>query len=241
LIICWEYLSLIGSVAVTGPIGIAIAVWLLLGKSWRLSLAWCLLFCGGMALVVATKIAFYGWGIGVEAVDFAGFSGHSMRAAAVYPVAFYLCFRSSGPRAGYLAAAAGVLLAVLISISRVEVQAHSVSEALTGFLLGLTVAGLFIWHVSTEGHMAISRILVALCMPILLVTPQHGDAIHAEGWISQLAMLLSGHDRPFSRQQWHLPKPPGGSHVSVTSGSAFSRLSPQANGIIVNFSSLLSS
>jgi len=218
----WWDLSLIGSVAVTGPIGIAIAVWLLLGKSWRLSLAWCLLFCGGMALVVATKVAFYGWGIGVEAVDFAGFSGHSMRAAAVYPVTFYLIYRSSGRRAGYLAAAAGVLLAVLISISRVMVHAHSVSEAVTGALLGFAVAGLFIWYVSTEGHLAVSRILVAMCMPILLVTPQHGDAIHAEGWISQLAMLLSGHDRPFSRLQWRMPKPPAGSHVSVTAGNAFS-------------------
>jgi membrane-associated phospholipid phosphatase len=218
----WEYLSLIGSVAVTGPVGIAIAVWLLLGKSWRLSLAWCLLFCGGMAVVMATKIAFYGWGIGVAAVDFAGFSGHAMRAAAVYPVAFYLCLRGVGPRAGYRAAAVGVLLAVLISVSRVVVQAHSVSEALTGFLLGLAVAGLFIWYVSTEGHLAVSRVLVAMCMPILLIMPLHGDAIHAERWIAQIAMLLSGHDRPFSRQQWRVPHGAGGGQVSLCTNTAFS-------------------
>ena len=218
--IWWEYLSLIGSVAVTGPIGIAIAVWLLLGKSWRLSLAWCVLFCGGMALVVATKIAFYGWGIGVPAVDFAGFSGHSMRAAAVYPVLFYLLFRAGGEQAGYRALAVGTGLAVLIAISRVMVNAHSVSEAVTGFLLGIAVAGLFIWFVSTEGHLALSRVLVAMCMPLLLITPQHGDAIHAEGWIAQIAMYLSGHDRPFSRLQWRAPRPPGAGHVSQGNGSA---------------------
>jgi hypothetical protein len=213
---------MIGSVAVTGPIGIAIAVWLLLGKSWRLSLAWCLLFCGGMALVVITKIAFYGWGIGVAAVDFAGFSGHAMRAAAVYPVACYLALRSSGRPASYAGLAAGVLLAGLISISRVLLQAHSVSEAVTGFLLGLSVSGVFVWYVSTEGHLAISRILVALCMPILLVTPQHGDAIHAEGWIARIAVMLSGHNKPFSRDQWRVPAGPGGGQVSLGTSVPFS-------------------
>jgi membrane-associated phospholipid phosphatase len=220
----WQYFSLIGSLAVTGPIGIAIAVWLLVGKSWRLSLSWCLLFCGGMALVVLTKMAFYGWGVGVESVDFAGFSGHSMRSGAVYPVAFFLAFRNVRGAARYWALAGGVLLAVLIAMSRVVVHAHSVSEAVTGCLLGLLVAGLFVWHVSTEGHLVVSRVLVALCMPLLLVTPQHGESelFYAEGWIARLALLLSGHDRPFTRQQWRQPKPSAASPVSTShAGSGY--------------------
>jgi len=219
----WEILSLIGNVTFTGPIGIAIAVWLLVGKSWRLTLSWCLLFCGGMALVVATKVAFYGWGIGVESLDFAGFSGHSMRAAAVFPVAFFLVARAYG-QARYWALLAGIVLAILVAVSRVELGAHSVSEAVTGCLLGLMVAGLFVWHVSTEGHLALSRILVALCMPVLLMLPQHGHgvALQTESWIAQLAMLLSGHDRPFTRQQWHLPKPQGAAQVSLLPEHAFS-------------------
>jgi membrane-associated phospholipid phosphatase len=145
-----------------------------------------------------------------------------MRAAAVYPVACYLALRSSGRRAAYAGMVAGVLLAVLISVSRVLLGAHSASEAVTGSLLGLCVSGVFVWYVSTEGHLAISRILVALCMPILLLTPQHGDAIHAEGWIARIAMLLSGHDKPFSRQQWRAPRGPGGGQVSLCTNTAFS-------------------
>jgi len=219
----WGLLSLIGNVTFTGPIGIAIAVWLLVGKSWRLTLSWCLLFCGGMTLVVATKVAFYGWGIGIESLDFAGFSGHSMRAAAVFPVAFFLVARSYG-QARYWALAAGILLAVMVAVSRVELHAHSVSEAVTGCLLGLMVAGLFVWHVSTEGHLALSRILVALCMPVLLMVPQqgHGVALQTESWIAQLAMLLSGHDRPFTRQQWHMPHGSGGGQVSLSTNLPFS-------------------
>ncbi|MES2160055.1 MAG: phosphatase PAP2 family protein [Pseudomonadota bacterium] len=203
----WHGLSVTGSLAVTGPIGIAIAVWLVAGKSWRLTAAWCVLFGIGMALVVATKMAFVGWGLGVESVEFAGFSGHAMRAAAVFPVAFYLAFRSSPPQWRVLGTLLGVLLAVLISISRVYVQAHSVSESVTGCLLGLAVAAVFIWYASTEHHMALSRLLVVLCIPIVLIAPRV-EPVPAEMWITQAALWLSGHDQPYTRAIWREPKTP---------------------------------
>jgi membrane-associated phospholipid phosphatase len=202
----WRDLSVMGSLAVTGPIGIAIAVWLLAGQSWRLTLSWCLLFGVGMAVVVLTKVAFIGWGIGVEAIEFSGISGHAMRSAAVFPVAFYLGFRRCGPQARLGGTLAGVAVAVLISISRVYVQAHSVSEAVTGTALGLLVAAAFIWHASTEHHLAISRVLLALCIPILLIAPRVEPA-PTESWMTALALLVSGHDAPFTRRQWHLPPP----------------------------------
>lgn len=200
----WQFLSVMGSLAVTGPIGVAIAVWLLAGKSWRLTLSWCVLFGAGMALVVLTKVAFIGWGVGVASVEFAGFSGHAMRAAAVFPVAFYLAFRRAGPQQRWLALLAGVLVAVLIAMARVYVLAHSVSEAVTGCLLGLAVAALFIWQASTENHLALSRVLVALCIPVLLVAPRV-EPVPTELWMTQLALYLSGHDRPYTRNNWRVP------------------------------------
>lgn len=204
--IWWQSLSVLGSLAVTGPIGVAIAVWLLAGKSWRLTLSWCLLFGAGMALVVLTKVAFIGWGVGVPSVEFAGFSGHAMRAAAVFPVAFYLAFRRwDGPHR-QLALTAGVLVAVLIAVARVYLMAHSVSEAVTGCLLGLVVAAAFIWHASTENHLALSRVLMALCIPVLLVAPRV-EPMPTEEWMTQLALFLSGHERPYTRSLWHRPGP----------------------------------
>jgi uncharacterized membrane protein YgaE (UPF0421/DUF939 family) len=147
-----------------------------------------------------------GWGIGVQSVEFAGFSGHAMRAAAVFPVAGFLAFRSSPPAARHLATALGVLLAVLISISRVYVRAHSVSEVVTGCLLGLAVAALFIWYAGNEHHMALSRVLVALCLPILLVAPRV-EPIPTETWIAQAALYLSGRDHPYTRAIWRAPRP----------------------------------
>ncbi|GJI92121.1 phosphatase PAP2 family protein [Duganella hordei] len=200
----WHGLSVVGSLAVTGPIGVAITVWLMAGKSWRLTAAWVLLFGVGMALVVVTKIAFIGWGVGVESVEFSGFSGHAMRAAAVFPVACFLAFRSSPVPARQLATLAGVLLAVLIAMSRVYVLAHSVSEVITGCLLGLAVAAVFIWYASTEHHLALSRVLVVLCIPILLVAPRV-EPVPAEMWITQAALFLSGHDKPYTRAIWREP------------------------------------
>ncbi|WP_229262659.1 phosphatase PAP2 family protein [Duganella radicis] len=176
-------------------------VWLMAGKSWRLTAIWLVLFGAGMALVVATKMAFVGWGVGVESIDFAGFSGHAMRAAAVFPVAGYLATRSSPWWVRQLGIAAGVLLAVLISMSRVYVRAHPSSEAVTGCLLGLGVAAIFIWYASTENHMALSRILVLLCIPVLLVAPQV-EPIPAEQWITKAALQLSGRDKPYTREMW---------------------------------------
>lgn len=201
----WHALSVAGSLAVTGPIGVAIFVWLMAGKSWRLTLTWALLFGVGMALVVVTKMAFMGWGIGVESVEFAGFSGHAMRAAAVYPVAFFLAFRSSGNNVRYLATAFGVVFAILIAISRVPVLAHSVSESVTGCILGLMISAAFIWYASGERHWAMSRMLVLLCLPIVLIAPRV-EPVPAEQWITQAALYLSGRDQPFTRAMWHHPK-----------------------------------
>jgi membrane-associated phospholipid phosphatase len=202
----WHWLSVIGSLAVTGPIGVAILAWLLAGKSWRLTAIWLVLFGVGMALVVGTKMAFIGWGVGVESVDFSGLSGHAMRAAAVYPVAGFLITRSSPQWARQLGTVAGVVLAVLIAMSRVYVHDHSSSEAITGCILGLMVAAAFIWYASGEGHLALSRMLAVLCLPILLLAP-HAEPIPAELWITKAALYLSGRDQPFTRASWRAPRP----------------------------------
>jgi membrane-associated phospholipid phosphatase len=204
----WHALSVAGSLAVTGPIGVAIGIWLLAGKSWRLSWMWALFFGIGMTLVVVTKMAFVGWGIGVASVEFAGFSGHAMRAAAVYPVAAFLAFRSSSRGIRYAATAAAVVFAILIAVSRVPVMAHSVSESVTGCILGLAVAAAFIRFASTERHWAMSRMLVVLCLPIVLVAPRV-EPVPAEQWITEAALYLSGRDQPYTRAMWAQSKQRG--------------------------------
>src|SRR4051794_7334239 len=86
----WTDLTRFGDVTITTLLATAIAAWLFAEDEKRLALWWTLLYGGAMGVVIATKMAFIGWGIGIRALDFAGFSGHAMRAAAVMPVLCYL-------------------------------------------------------------------------------------------------------------------------------------------------------
>lgn len=206
----WNALSALGGIEVTGPLGIAIAVWLLAGRSWRLSLAWCVLYGAGMTLVVLTKLAYMGWGIGIPELKFAGLSGHAMRACAVFPVAFYLAFRHAGSPARRVALAGGVALAVLVSISRVPVLAHSWSEVLLGGAVGFAVAAGFIWQARSEHPTVVGRLLLALCVPPLLVMP-NTEPVHTERMLKKLAVALSGRDAVVERA-WRLGPEQGGQH-----------------------------
>jgi membrane-associated phospholipid phosphatase len=198
----WSAVSALGSLAVTGPLGVAIALWLVAGRSWRLTATWVLLFGAGMALVVATKVAFIGWGVGIPEARFAGLSGHATRACAVFPVAFYLAFRRAQPEWRRGAFVLGVLLAALVSYSRLPVLAHSTSEVVLGAGVGYTVAAAFIMLSRADHPALIGRVLAALCIPVLLLAP-HAEPVPTERWMTQLALFLSGHDKPHHRT-WQL-------------------------------------
>ncbi len=47
---------------------------------------------------------------------------------------------------------------------------------------------------------------MALCIPVLLVAPRV-EPMPTEQWMTQLALFLSGHDRPYTRSLWHRPGP----------------------------------
>lgn len=201
----WQKISLLGSLVVMAPAATAIVAGLISAKAWRLTLIWGCLFASGMALVVLSKIAFIGWGIGIESIGLTCFSGHAMRAAAVLPVAGYLCFRQGQGMVRHVGWLAGVFAAVLISYSRIMVQAHSVSEAVTGCALGLMVAFGFIWYVHHAQKFMMNRVLVMLSVAMLTLTPSAKPA-PTEKWMMQLALYLSGHTQPFTRSDWKQAK-----------------------------------
>lgn len=205
--IWWHGISVLGSMAVMAPAGMAIALLLAAAGAWHLLLRWCWLFAVGMALVVVSKLAFIGWGIGLSSIGFAGFSGHAMRAAAVLPVACYLLFKNSGATARQASLIFGVLLAVLISVSRVVLHAHSVSEVVSGCVLGLAVAFAFLDDAQGSRHFFLSRPLLALCACALLFTPQV-EPVPTEAWLTQLALHLSGRVQPFTRLDWQRDNTP---------------------------------
>lgn len=199
----WHGVSVVGSMAVLGPAGIAVGLWLAVGQCWRLALNWCLLYAGGMGLVVLSKLVFMGWGIGISSIQFAGFSGHAMRAGAVLPVLSYVALKNASAPVRRGAVIAGIALAMLISFARWMTNEHTISEVVSGCLLGLGVAGVFFWSAKDSGRLVVSRVLVLASLGALLLTPRV-EPVPTEVMIAKVALRLSGRPKPFSRHDWNV-------------------------------------
>ena len=200
----WNTVSFTADMSVLGPAGVAIAVWLLVSRQWRLVLGWSLWYGGGMLLVVLSKLAFIGWGLGSAEFDFTGFSGHAMRAGAVFPVLMYVVLQRA-PRSWRLAGVLfGVAYAVLVAISRVVVHAHSVSEAVSGCVLGLAMALGFMWQARGAVNFAVSHALALASLALMVLITFKAEPMPTEDWLQKIALRLSGHERIFSRADWKL-------------------------------------
>ena len=98
----------------------------------------------------------------------------------------------------------GVAYAVLVSISRVVVQAHSSSEAVSGCVLGLAVALGFMWQARGAAQIAVSHALVLACLALMVLITFKAEPMPTEDWLQKIALALSGHERVFSRADWQL-------------------------------------
>lgn len=189
----WSSFTRLAETNFTLSLAALLTLWLCAGRAWRLAAWWCLLFGGALFIVTTTKIAYTGWGISIAAIDFRGFSGHAMRAAAIMPV---LAFLLGQRRAGLLhqvGIGAGVLFAIGIAISRLLLAVHSASEVVAGLALGFAAA----WHfIRIARHMPmiyLDRFTLIFCavllLPVLMIRPAP-----TQGWIKQVAVKLAGEE-----------------------------------------------
>jgi len=199
----WAFITRLGEAQILLPVALALSLWL----AWRACArpivpVWLALLALATLITAATKIAFIGWGIGSAAFDFTGVSGHAMFAAAIYPVVCRLALSGRSLALQRIGWSAGLALAALIAWSRLEVQAHSASESLLGFLLGGSVSLL---------AMALARpraVPVPWWMPALLVAwfalvPMNAPRSFTHDVVTRLALMLSGRAQPYQRQDLH--------------------------------------
>lgn len=136
----WQLLTRLGDSSLLVPLGLALALALWLGAERRLCLRWLVAF-GAVGLTVSlTKLAYLARGWGVDAVQFRGLSGHTALATVSYPL---LAWATLGPRRPVfvrMTLGGGLVLGLLIGISRFEVHAHTPSEVVTGFAVGALAA-----------------------------------------------------------------------------------------------------
>jgi len=198
--VLWSHLSALGGLNVTALLALVIAAWLVAARCWRLACAWCLLFGAALCVAATSQMAFLGWGVGIQAVEFTGFSGHATRAAAVFPVALFLLVEREGTRVRNIAAGLGVLLGVAVALARVKVGAHSTSEALAGCALGLLTAGLFMARARASRRFSPQPLLLGLLAATVLLP--RADPLNSHQWLTAAALKLSGRDRVYLRRDW---------------------------------------
>jgi hypothetical protein len=86
-------------------------------------------------------------------------------------------------------------------MSRVVLDAHSPSEAITGCIVGAVTALMFVrWSWNAEpGRLSAVPVAVSL---VMLTVGLHGVHVPTQRWVTHIALKVSGHDRPFIRARW---------------------------------------
>jgi len=197
----WQLVSFLGESAFLIPCAVFLYGWLRWRGATDVASHWLFAFSATALLVLISKLAFMGWGIGSARMNFTGFSGHAMMAASILPVLLYLTSPTSRPNVGVLAAFAGVLAALAVGVSRLMLGAHSMSEVASGLALGFCVSMPFIMRRGVPRG-AMTMVLVSAALATVMILPVGRMAGVTHVWVQQLATFLSGRDRPYERGEW---------------------------------------
>lgn len=199
----WIWVTAFGDSAVLMPVAAAVGFWLGIFRETRpMMWRWLALLCAVAMPVIASKLAFMVWGLGVSSLDFTGISGHSAMSAAVWPAFFALLWPGARQGVRVAGVAMGLLCALLIAVSRVAVHAHSWSEVLAGFCLGGIVGSAFLrrwggrWCIQGARWPVVLTVLVALSLT-------HGCRFPSERLLRFVAQQLSMDSSLHARRPLH--------------------------------------
>lgn len=197
----WQLISFFGESAFLMPCAVFLYGWLRWHGANAIARHWLIAFSATAIAVLLSKLAFMGWGIGSQSLNFTGFSGHAMMAASILPVLACLAVPSEHRGLSRVAAAGGVLLALAVGVSRLALQAHSVSEVASGLALGYCVSLPFIARREVPRG-PVAMLLASAALATLLVLPLGSVAGATHVWVEDIATFLSGRERPFQRGEW---------------------------------------
>lgn len=200
----WQYLSDFGDAAFAGPLAAGIAVYLAVSGREALAMRWILVFGTAVGLVLASKVAFMGFGLGIQRLDFTGISGHSMQAASTLPVAAAVILAERGRAARRLGILVALFVALAVGYSRWPLHAHSPAEIVAGLALGLVVAALMLpWIVPAESASPRHAGWGYAAVLALLFVGTHDHPAPAQEVVEKVALKLSGRTEPYTRALWH--------------------------------------
>ncbi|MEI9984010.1 MAG: phosphatase PAP2 family protein [Aliidongia sp.] len=153
------------------------------------------------ALVAISKIAFLGWGIGSEALDFTGVSGHAAFAVAILSVGAALSLADRGRRVRWVGTALGAAIGIAIGLSRLVLHVHSPSEVAAGAILGAVLAAIYIWSATYADPAKLRPATLGIVLVLTLATI-HGQRAPTQSFLTRVALALSGQTVPHDHADW---------------------------------------
>lgn len=198
----WLIVTAFGDSGFLLPAALWIAIWLASDRTTRDAAGhWVLLFGGCGFLVMLSKLAFLGWGIGSVRFDFTGFSGHTALATCLWPVVFWLAVQRAAPAFRLAAVVVGSAWAVFVGASRLALEVHSTAEVVTGAFLGLGASASFLWLHRGRTIPAPGPRWLAVGLAVPLVFFLVGRPAPTQGALEAIAAWMAGIERPFTRRQ----------------------------------------
>lgn len=195
----WLAVTRLGEAQVMLPAVAASLAWLALRANARPLVLW---WGGTLALAAflttISKIAFIGYGVGVASLDFTGVSGHAMFATAVYPLLLRVLVASHPPPVRHTAVALGVLLAIVVGVSRLAVGAHSMSEIVAGWVLGGAASAAAL-AMARQPSLRLPAWLPLLVAGLLIGLGTAAPPSRSHDMVTRLSLAISGRSTPYTR------------------------------------------
>lgn len=196
-------LTRLGEAQILFPLAWVAAAWLWLqADQAAVARRWLLWLSVATALTTASKLAFIGWGWGWADLDFTGISGHAMVSAATLPMLVWAALLGRNPLVQNRGVACAFFLAALIAYSRLEVGAHSTSEAVAGFALGAWASAMTLLR-AQQRPVAAPLWLPVGVLGMLLLLPLNAPASRSHDWVTRLSLQLSGRVLAYQRHDLH--------------------------------------
>lgn len=195
----WNILTYFGDSMLILPTGITLALFMLWkAGSPATTLIWLItLVISGFAVSIS-KLLFLAWGIGSSTLNFTGFSGHTTMSATLWPVMFWLISQRFSPDRRRLMIAVGYFIAIMVGISRLALHAHSVSEVISGLILGSLCSGIFLY--TQRGcdmrYFTFTPLVILLILPLSLMS--FGKKAPTQQLIEHIASQITG-KQPWTR------------------------------------------
>ena len=195
------YITQYGGITVMFPAALVVAFWLWSAASRKMAFVWIGVLMSAYFVVGVSKVLFKGWGVGLEGLDIAVFSGHAMNACLVFTVMLSLLFRQIDHRLRWPALGIGLLATWWFSINYVGQTIHPLPEAIAGALIGSVAACIFLFRLekSQIGKIPTPALVTGLAVVLVCcLVPK----FTAEGLLDQIATSLSGAEHAFKRAHW---------------------------------------